>query len=177
MTGQYLFTCPSCGAANRLSPKQAGQELNCTDCDAPFQAPKLGDIRKLPTDGDVDAKVREKSYSPLRGWLFAGGLTLAVLAGGAGGYMHSKAAELSSAVNVNIPEEVQRFNDLLDKQPPAEIYRLSRVSEDDIALEYQEPAYKRLNKESEIGTYSAYGLYGLCGVGVLMLLGSFLIRS
>ena len=175
MTGQYLFTCPSCQATNGLSPKQAGQELTCTDCNEGFQAPKLGDIRKLPVrDEGSSKKAKEKSYSPLQGWLFSGGLTLAMVAGIAGWFLNDYASSLST--DVDIPAEVQRFNDLLDKQPPAEVYRLSRVSEDDIALEYEEPMYKSFNKQSEILTYIAYGLYALCGIGLLMMISSFLFR-
>jgi hypothetical protein len=174
MAGTHLFECPSCSSPNELSPKQAGQELPCSKCDAIFAAPKLGDLRKLPTKGPVDDGKTKAAYSPLQGWLFAGGLTLAMIAGVGGWQLYSYGDSLKS--KIDIETEITQFNDWLDNQPPAQVYAESRISESQMGLEYEEPEYRRHDKQSSIIKNFSYGLFALSAIGLLMLIGSFLIK-
>lgn len=175
MAGPYLFNCPSCSEANELSPKQAGQELPCSSCSAIFQAPKLGDIRKLPVHQDATQQEDSStSYSPLQGWLFASGLTIAVLAGVGAWQLQAHAKTLASELDVQT--EIKDFNTLVDSRSPAQIYVMSTAANEDFGVEYVELDYKRKNAQSKILTNVSYGIWGICGLGILLLIGSFLVK-
>ncbi len=174
MPDRYLLPCPSCENAINLTLKQAGQELTCEGCNEPVQAPSMGGIRMLDLaeGGAIAAKANPgSSFSPLQRWLFAGGLTLAVLAGSASLGLYRYASSIHREVEIESVIEFEK--EMVDKLRAAEVFAASvAASQNELALEYREPTYRGSNKQSEILSTVSYGLAGLAGVGVLSLLAS-----
>ena len=46
----YLLPCPKCDSSLSISPSQAGDTTACPECAEPVSIPKLGELRKLPTN-------------------------------------------------------------------------------------------------------------------------------
>ena len=155
MAVRYSFECPECHASVELSTTQAGQEMSCSSCMATFSAPKLGDIKKLPVVGGTAEKSGKKrrsnsrSGSPVKGWLFAGGLLLLVINGIAGFLVYQYANRLQVDVDIEqiIAEELKQ----IDEAPPAEIYGIAAGStKESFQLEYSETGYRTRNIRSGI---------------------------
>lgn len=194
MAVRYAWECPECQSSIELATTQAGQHLKCGGCSAEVLAPKLGLIKGLPLvgGGEKDAITprsgrrsgrrsgqgsgRAGSGSPLKGWLFAGGLLLAVLAS-----IAALAAQYRSnqyRVDINMEEVMAEEFKGLDTAPPAQIYSIAvEAGKESFALEYSEPTYRTYNKKSGYIQYVAWTFWGLAGLGLLMLLSSFLIRK
>lgn len=178
MAAQYAWKCPQCEADIELSATQAGQQLACPACDASLTLPKLGVIKGLPVVGGVEAgPTRPRSGSvPLKSWLFAGGLLLAVLGIVAGLAAQYRANQYH--VPVDLDAVLESEYELIDEQPPAQLYGIAVAAMDEsFALEYSEPAYRTRNIKSGIIEKVAWVCWGLAAVGVLMLLGSFAFRA
>ena len=99
MSSLYQLPCPLCDAKNQISPRQSGQTLACTGCGADVEAPKLGEIKKLPLVESANTK-RKGAMSAARKGLFTAGLALAVLFGGAGLGLHLYARSLHTPVDI-----------------------------------------------------------------------------
>jgi len=173
MPDRYIFPCPFCGHSLKLHLKQAGQELTCDACNKQVQAPSMGGIRKLSLEGGSSSeKPRSGSgFSPLQRWLFAGGLTLAVLAGSAAFGIYRYASSLH--LEVDIEGYIESEKAIVDSMGDADVFAVSVATKDsDLGLEYKEPDYKGANKQSEILSTVSYGLAGLAGLGALSVLAS-----
>ena len=94
MSLRYIFPCPKCEHHFELVTKQAGQDLDCTECDTSFEAPKLGKMRQLETVGGETTKPIPASNKRLQNSLFVGGLAIAILAGGAGYFVYDYARKM-----------------------------------------------------------------------------------
>lgn len=178
MAAQYAWKCPQCESAIELNATQAGQQLNCSACETLLTLPKLGVIKSLPVIGGVEASpARPRSGSvPLKSWLFAGGLLLAVLGGVAGLAAQYRASEYR--VEVDLDALLESEYALIDEQPPAQLYAIAVSAMDEsFALEYSEPVYRTRNIKSGIIEKVAWICWGLAVAGVLMLLSSFAFRS
>ena len=181
MAARYAYECPECNSAIELSTTQAGQELQCDSCNANVVAPKLGVIKSLQRvdGGGVPSKKTPKSAktgSPLKRWLFTGGLLLAVLGGIAGAAAQYRANQFK--VEVNIEDIVKSEHKAIDEMPATEIYNLlTMATEDDFRLDYTEVGYRTLNIKNGIIQKVAWVCFGIAGFGLLLLLGSFLVKS
>ena len=51
----HLLSCPYCQAELTVTPAQAGDSIPCTKCQQTVAIPKLGELRKLPRSGPVEA--------------------------------------------------------------------------------------------------------------------------
>jgi hypothetical protein len=156
--------------------------MSCSGCDSAFSAPKLGDIKKLPVVEGHAPESRKghaagaKSGSPVKGWLFAGGLLLAVSAG-IGGYLAQDYAK-SHRVDFDLEEVVQAELKLLDDAPPAEIYGIALgACDESFQLEYREVPYRTQNIKAGIFQNVAWVCWAVAGTGVLMLLSSFFLKK
>lgn len=181
MAARYAWNCPECQSSIELATTQAGQYLKCDGCSAEVLAPKLGVIKSLPLFGAENA-ITEKSGrspsggSPLKGWLFAGGLLLAAIASVAAAAAQYRSNQYR--VDIDMDEVMAAEIEGLDSAPPAQIYSMAvEAGKDSFALEYSEPTYKRHNKKSGYIQAVAWTFWGLAGLGLLMLLGSFFIRK
>ncbi|QEG24618.1 hypothetical protein [Mariniblastus fucicola] len=181
MAARYAYECPECHSTIELSTTQAGQQLTCAGCSAVITAPKLGVIKGLPAVGGQSATPARqgrapKSGSPLKSWLFTGGLLLAVLGGIAGSAAQYRANEFR--VDIDFDAAVAKEMDLIDSHSPAEIYGIAVEStKDSFALEYSEVPYRTSNIKSGIIQWVAWTCFGVAGVGLLMLLGSFFVKN
>jgi len=178
MSPRYLFPCRNCDYEFELVTKQAGQSLTCPQCQNDCEAPKLGALRQLESvGGEVTSSTsRSGSGSSLRNILFVSGLSLAVLAGVAGYFLYQHAQSMISVFDVE--EVLADFNELADQQKASQLIRYYDQMDIPKGLpEWQEQVHVGQNKQANILTNVAYGLFGLAGIGLLMLFGSFLVRK
>jgi len=180
MAVRYTWQCPKCQTKIELATTQAGQDLKCASCSAEVMAPRLGDIKRLPVVGgqDNNSKKSRKArgvHSPVKSWLFTGGLLLAVLSGIAGAAAHYNAEQYR--VEIDMEEVMQEEFKSLDAAPPAEIYAVAvEAGKDSFALEYREPTYRTFNLKSGYIRNVALAFWGAAVLGFLMLLGSFFVK-
>jgi len=113
--------------------------------------------------------------STARKGLFTAGLALAVLFGGAGLGLHLYARSLQTPIDVE--EYVQRAREEVRSLKPEQLYGLatSLAKTEDLG-DFSEPPFLKNNKQGDILSWLAYGLYAVGGIGLLMLLGSFLMK-
>ena len=181
MAARYAYECPECNSAIELSTTQAGQELQCDSCNANVVAPKLGVIKSLQRvdGGGVPSKKTPKSAktgSPLKRWLFTGGLLLAVLGGIAGAAAQYRANQFYAPVDIEAAIDAEFKT--IDQAPATEIYgALVGSTAEDFTLEYSEAPYRTLNIKNKIIQWVAWSCFGVAGFGVLLLLSSFLLRK
>lgn len=174
MSNLFQLPCPLCDAKNQISLRQSGQTLACTACGKDIEAPKLGEIKKLPLVESTVAKSKG-AMSAARKGLFTAGLALAVLFGGAGLGLHLYARSIHTPVDieahVNYAREEVRTLDI------PQLYGLatSLTKTEDLG-DFSEPPFFKANKQSEILTWLAWGLYAVGAIGLLMLVGSFLMK-
>lgn len=180
MAARYSFQCPSCSAPVELTVTQAGREMECGQCSENYTAPRLGDIKKLPTIGDEKVvKAETRASSPIKGWLFSGGLLLLVIAGvaayGIQSYatsMYNAAQEIGGDVEKIVEEELQK----VDEMPAVDIYAIAaEAGKESFQLEYREYPHRSLMIQSGILQNVAYGCWAVAGTGLLMLVASFFI--
>jgi len=180
MAARYVYECPECNSAIELSTTQAGQELKCHKCSATIVAPKLGVIKSLPPVGGEASPAKKvgrtaKTASPLKSWLFTGGLLLAVLAGIAGAAAQYRANQFH--VDVDIEDIVASEYKALDEAPAVKIYEIhAGATQEEFRLEYAEASYRTMNIKNGIIQTVAWACYGVAGFGLLVLLSSFFVK-
>lgn len=187
MSNLFQLPCPWCDAKIEISLRQAGQTLSCTACEKDVEAPKLGEIKKLPpsessesftSNGRKDSSRgagRKGSTSTTRNGLFTAGLALAVILGGAGLGLHMYARSLHTPVDIQ--EQVELTREEVLSLKPEQIYGLATaITKNEELGEFSEPPFLKDNIQGSILTWIAWGLYALGGLGLLMLLGSFFVR-
>ncbi len=174
MANLFQLPCPSCDHQLEVSTRQAGQTLQCSGCGVDVEAPTLGAIKQL-NPADVPEPGTKGAMSNARKGLFTVGLALAVVLGCAGAGVHLYANSLH--VPIDVPERLREIREDLQKATPIQIYDLANdmVKNNDLG-EYKEPAFLTKNKQGAILQYFAWGLYGFAGAGLLMLVGSFLMK-
>ncbi len=176
MPVHYLLPCPSCDYEFQLLPKQAGQPLVCPQCQATLDAPKLGTLKQLPTDGK-NASV--KPSAGRGGWkrsLFAIGLLMAVVGGILGVALYWYANSLFT--DIQLEERIAYASEQIDQMSPAQLWDLWHQDSFEEGLgEWVEPRFAGLNKQSAILKNFAYGLLGIAALGVVTLLSSFAAKN
>ena len=78
---------------------------------------------------------------------------------------------------VDIEEHVQRTREEIRNLEAPQIYGLATIltKTDDLG-DFAEPPFLKGNKQGAILTWVAYGLYAISAIGLVMLLGSFLMK-
>ena len=180
MPEKYLLPCKQCEASIEITARDAGRELNCSQCDSKSTAPPMREIRNLsPVDTDSVQSPLERPALPGRNqsksWLFSGGLLLAVLAAVAGGSLWWYASGLET--HRNVEKEIDFANQILDEATPGVVWTAWRSMSGSKLPDWKESTETRYNKQASILKNIAYGLGGLSGLGLLMMIGSFLIKS
>ena len=95
MTVQYLLPC-ECGAKTPVSTAQAGTEVPC-ECGRTLPVPTLLALKQLET-AEVEAGAASKrSWTPLQGGMFAGGVAVVILAVGMAVLVSVKRSKLDTA--------------------------------------------------------------------------------
>lgn len=174
MSNLYLLPCPLCDAKNQITPRQSGQNLACTGCGKDIEAPKLGEIKRLPPVESANTK-RTGAMSAARKGVFTVGLALAVIFGGAGLGLHLYARSLHTPIDID--QQVQRTREEVRALETPQLYGLatSLTKTEDLG-DFTEPQFLKGNKQGVILTWLALGLYAIGAIGLVMLLGSFLMK-
>jgi len=182
MSLRYLFPCSQCEHKFELVTKQAGQELTCPSCGASNQAPKLGTLKQLEladsTDNASKAGRRNQNASSgsWRNVIFVTGLALAIIAGAAGFALFRFAQ--SKVVEFDVAGNLEEYNQWLDEQSAPIVLGIYVEANSSEGLpEWIEAPHVGSNKQAAILKNFAYGLFGLASLGLLTLLGSFLVPS
>ena len=180
MSLRYLFPCSNCQYKFELESKQAGQDLVCPSCEATVLAPKLGTLKQLePVDSLSDSghrsnQTKDSNSRSLRNLLFVSGLALAVLAGAAGLALYQFAQ--SKVIEFDVEGRLAEVEKWVDEQPPANILGTFVTMDVGKGLpEWVEQPHIGSNKQAAILKNFAYGLFGLSALGLLTLVGSFLV--
>ena len=174
MSKLFLLPCPLCDAKNEISFRQSGQTLTCAGCGKDIEAPKLGEIKKLPLVKSTNTK-RTGTMSAARKGMFTIGLALAVLFGGAGLGLHLYARSFHTPVDID--QYVQRTREEVRALETRQLYGLATsLSKTEDLGDFAEPQFLKGNKQGAILTWLAWGLYAIGAIGLVMLLGSFLMK-
>jgi hypothetical protein len=171
MSLRYQFPCENCDHVFELVSRQAGQELKCPECEATSSAPKLGELRQLETIGSDDSLPASKSRGGAKNILFASGLALAILAGAAGIGLYQYAN--SMITEFDIDKTMQSVDEWFDAAPPSDVVAAFEGMQVDQGLgDWQEQPIVGDNRQGAILRNVSYGLLGLAGVGLLLMIGS-----
>ena len=122
MPNQYLLLC-NCGKQIPIETTQAGQTVQCPECQTPVEIPSYSQIKKLPLlEQNAGAKSkphRKKKWGHGQGVLFAAGIAVLITFGTVAGVFFY----MSYRMNVKAPtldEKKQAFVNVLESMMPAE---------------------------------------------------------
>lgn len=175
MSARFLFPCPNCEQSIELQTVQAGQQITCPECSHTTNAPKLGDLKKLPLAGGTPI-AKSTSPSALKRILIGSGLTLTLLMSVLGTALYWYAGRL--IVDVDWEEELTHWENHIDELPAAEVYGLWNSIDVETGLgAWQEQALARYRTQGLILQKIAYGLWFLAIVGVVLIASSFFVRG
>ena len=176
MSSRYLFPCSQCDHELELVATQAGQEIDCPDCGQTIEAPKLGVLRQLPVVEQTAAKKTLGRNTRLKRTLFATGLGLAVVLGGIGGALYKYASDM--IVDPQLEKLFAQFDEEIEQMPTPQVLDIwSQMNFEEGLGEWREMGYARYRAQGTILQRVAYGVIGLAFVGLLMLIGSFMIKG
>lgn len=172
----YLLPCPQCQQPIQLPSRQAGQTVTCPQCNAAFEAPRLGQLKNLQqVSAEVDARPATAGGSVLKRWLFTLGLASAVLLGAAGFGLYQFAGSIESKVDPR--DAVEAFQSDIAGLSDTEVYQIAASYDADATIgQYYQPTALKSKKQSEILKTIAYGLLGLAAVGTITLVSSFFVK-
>lgn len=176
MSSRFLFPCPECNYSIELVATQAGQSIECPECNLQIEAPKLGILRQLPVVEQAQSTKTSRNTGFKRS-LFTAGLAISVILGGIGAALNNYASSL-----IKDPQLDQVFADMseqLEQQKAPElldIWSHMRFEEDAIG-EWREMGYARYNTQGTYLKWLSYGLFGIASIGLMMLIGSFMIKG
>lgn len=172
----YLLPCPKCQHPFELASRQAGQTVQCSECEHSFDAPRLGELKQLEQVAATGSEHTASAPSSiLKRWLFTLGLAMTVLLGAAGVGVYQFAGSIQQEIDAE--KAMENIEARIAEMSDAEIYQVaSSYDSEDTIGEYFQPGTVKSNKQGEILEYVAYGLLGLAAVGLLMLVGSFLVK-
>ncbi len=172
MSTRFLYSCPQCDHQIELVATQAGQNIECPDCQLQSEAPKLGLLRQLP----VLEQAQAKSTSGVKRGLFTIGLAMLVLLGGIGTALYNYASNL--IIDPQLDKVFVTVSEELEKQPAPELLDIWSQLEFEKGIgEWRELGFARYKTQGNILKLISYGLLTLASVGLLMLIGSFLIKD
>lgn len=172
MSLRYLFPCQNCDHVFELVSKQAGQDLKCPNCQATSSAPKLGSLRQLSVVGEDELAPSSAANGGAKNSLFVFGLALAILFGAAGIGLYQYANSLITEINID--QKMEDMDKWLDGIPPSDVVAMFEAMQVDKGLgDWQEQPYVGDTRQGTILKNFSYGLMGLAGVGLLLVIGSF----
>ena len=173
MSLRYLFPCENCDHVFELVAKQAGQDLKCPKCEAASSAPKLGTLRQLETIGGAESKPSGAANGATRNSLFVIGLAMAIIGGAAGAGLYQYATSMIREFDIH--KVIDNFDAWIDEQAPSDVVALYETMELDKGLgDWEEQPHVGSNRQGRILRNFSYGLMGISGIGLLLLVGSFL---
>lgn len=167
MSLRFLLACPACQHANEVTTTQAGQEIACKVCQAAVQAPRLGELKKLPVASDQVPESFEKTRRG--GGLFVFGLMLFLLGagGGAGLYYYG----FQKLVPYDVQQYVEDTSEKIDELGINDLVGVySELPVEQGLGQWRERSYVSSNKQGQILIQISYGLMGIGVVGLIMML-------
>ena len=177
MADTYLLPCPHCNANNGVTVRQAGQQTDCENCGKTIDIPTMGALKQLSRkeESTPEATSIRRGSNRTASSLFAAGLLLLVI-GGAGGFFTLQRAN-SMIDDTDIESLVLEQNEVFNDMNGFELWDTWDAAVREGLGEYQETDFVRNNAQGAILTKVAYGIFGLAGLGVLLIGGSFLFRK
>lgn len=175
MSTRFLFPCPACEKSLELQPVQAGQEIQCEHCQKTIVAPKLGDLKRLPMVGQADPKINP-AVSGVKRFLFAGGLALTLLFGLGGFGLYSYASMLIQ--DPMVEEQHEAYVKASEAMSPSELlqqWEQMKISEG--LGEWEEQPHASYRTQGQILQKIAYGILTIGAIGLMMMIGSFLVSG
>ena len=135
----YLLPCAKCQHSLEVQTRQAGQALSCPQCDHSFDAPRLGEFKRLQRASNGDSpQLSGGSTSMLKRWLFTLGLAMAVLLGAAGFGIYQFAGSIQQEIDADGALEL--FQSDIDGFSDAEVYQVATIYDVDETIgEYYQP--------------------------------------
>jgi|GEM_PF-1868339 hypothetical protein len=179
MSPQVAVPCPHCAVEQAVEFRRAGQELACAACGKRFTAPKLRELKQLlPAPLQATARGASKAgQTPLRNWLFVIGLATAALCG-IGGYLvtqYAKTMIVDEALAKRFTLDVEQD---LDSYAPADLWvTWETMLANRVLPQWDLAASRDVQQLGESLRLTGWGLFGLAGLGVLTLLGSFFLAG
>lgn len=175
MPSRFLFPCPNCNLNIELVATQAGQSIECPECNLETEAPKLGTLRQLPVVEQAQSPKKSRN-SGFKRSLFTAGLAILVLMGGIGAALYNYASSMIvdpqlDLVFASMTEELEK------KQAPELLDIWAQMRFEEGIGEWREMGYARYRTQGTILRRVSYGLFGIASIGLLMLLGSFMIKG
>ncbi len=165
----HRMNCPNCGRENSINSNNAGQDFPCNKCAEVFQVPKLRELVLLPVDGDTQTRRSAgRTRRPIKSWLFAGGLGLAIFSGIAGGWLYSystkliaKTPDIEAIINKNTAEINQMSNSELWDSWNTNFVRETKFAEWSI------PPWTKDSKQGKILMGTSFVLLATAALGLL----------
>lgn len=173
MAQEFLFSCTSCEKDFPVTVKLAGMAYRCPLCDATNDLPGLRQLKQLPVH--ENAAIATTSRNEAQSWLFSGGLLVAVIAGVCASALLWYANQLFSESLLD--ERIAFGRTQINTLTPGHLWDAWDGMTEDGLPDWQETFENRYNKQSGHLRNIAYGLFGLAGLGLLAMLGSFFFRG
>lgn len=170
---RYAYPCPHCAQINSLTATQAGQELLCSGCQKTFEVPQLQVLRQYGVSNDSTVSEKKPANWAARDLLFALGLICLILGVSTGyglyRYSHSLIFELA-----NKDKEIEEQVDALSAG--GVLWDWYHIEKNPDLPEWHEHPIIGNQKQGQILMKIAYGLWGLGGIGFLLLATSLMMR-
>ena len=174
MSAQYLLPCPHCKQSIPVAAKHAGSQKNCPGCKETVDVPKLGILRQYGDQAESGPAKTVVERSRTKGLLFSLGLIIAVLAGAGGAALYGMGQQRH--VDVDVEAEIDKSLAGFDAMPPAQVFDEWANRPDDLG-EWHEMEFIEKNREAAVLFASAYSVFAIGGIGLVMLLSSFAIKN
>lgn len=174
MATAYLLNCHHCQTANEVETRHAGTQMTCRNCQRSLDIPKLRELRNLPLARPEEASARFVTVqNPWRGTLFVGGI-LALLIGGATGWVIKQGAEPYIHENITADDVVKSIEGEIDKLSHTQLWDLwtQDFASKRALPEWQEADWRLISDQAVVMRNVAYVLLGLAGLGLAAIISS-----
>jgi hypothetical protein len=165
----YLLSCPNCQADISVTPAQAGDSLQCAQCQSQVAIPNLGELRKLPQTAESSTQATSASR-PVGATIAFVVLSLiavaALLGAGYNGIRWALIdAEITTETHLADIEE-----DYSKEEPAVMIVAFEDMEKDPLDLMLPYPYRQKVVEKSKWGWNAAIaaGLALACGTGAFI---------
>ena len=174
----YIFPCSNCDHKFELVAKQAGLELTCPQCQQALEAPMLGKMKRRELVSGTEP-IKKPAKGTGRGWknfLFAAGLATSIIAAAAGFGLSYYANTLDPRYEREA--QLENFEYAVDNISPSQLVEFYQEMDVESGLgEWYEPNYVRYGKQVKYLRWGVPVMYGLAGLGFLVMIGSFILKK
>jgi hypothetical protein len=169
MAQQFFFPCKKCQHSIRLETKNAGQQINCSNCGESFEAPKLRELKMLAQAPNLEEqKFTAGAPNRLKSWLFVMGLILAFICGVASWGLYQYASTL--IVKRQDPGQMIREMEAnFDTYSPAELWATwTSFSANKEIPDWDLVSWGAIDAKGRTFRITAYYIMGVGGFGLLL---------